>query len=85
MHSDGHWQPLALPDSFSLRSGWLFIQGKVNARQPRGATRLRWQCRQGRWYEQTLPVTRRGTLQELVYLPMGACQLALMASNQGAD
>ena len=47
MYSDAHWQPLALPDSFSLRSGWLFIQGKVHPRQPRGETRLRWQCRQG--------------------------------------
>ncbi|WP_281705963.1 glycosyltransferase family 2 protein [Aeromonas taiwanensis] len=85
MYSDVHWQPLALPDSFSLRSGWLFIQGKLHPRQPRGETRLRWQCRQGRWHEQTLPVTRRGTLQELVYLPMGASQLALLASSQGAD
>ena len=85
MHSDGHWQPLTLPDSFSLRSGWLFIQGKVQARQPRGETRLRWQCRQGRWHEKTLPVTRRGTLQELVHLPKGASQLALLASSEGAD
>lgn len=85
MYSDGHWQPLTLPDSFSLRAGWLFIQGKIQTHQPRGETRLRWQCRQGRWHEKTLPVTRRGTLQELVYLPRGAHQLALLPSSEGAD
>lgn len=85
MYHDDHWQPLVLPDSILLRSGWLFIRGKVHARQPRGETRLRWQCCQGRWHEQTLPITRRGTLQELIYLPMGARRLALLASSEGAD
>ncbi len=85
MYSDGHWQPLVQPDSFSLRAGWLFVQGRVHARQPRGETRLRWQCSQGHWHQQLLPITRRGTLQELVYLPMGASQLTLLASSEGAD
>ncbi len=85
MHRDDHWQPLRLPDSFSLHAGWLFIQGKIQARQPRGETRLRWQCSRGLWHEQTLPITRRGTLQELIYLPMGASQLALLTSSEGAD
>lgn len=85
MYSDCHWQPLALPDTFSLRSGWLLITGKLHARQLRGETRLRWQCRQGIWHEHVLPITRRGTLQELIHLPMGANQIALLASSEGAD
>lgn len=85
MYNDGHWQPLALPDAFSYHSGWLLIRGTIVVSQPRGETRLRWQCRQGRWHEQVLPVTRRGTLQELVYLPSGACHVSLLASSKGAD
>jgi hypothetical protein len=49
-----------------------------------GETRLRWQC-QGIWHEQILPITRRGTLQELVWLPVGACQVGLLASSEGAE
>ncbi|MBL0616761.1 glycosyltransferase family 2 protein [Aeromonas veronii] len=85
MYNDGHWQPLALPDAFSCHSGWLLIRGTIVASQPRGETRLCWQCGQGRWHEQVLPVTRRGTLQELVYLPPGASHLSLLASSKGAD
>ncbi|EGX6952699.1 glycosyltransferase [Aeromonas hydrophila] len=85
MHHNDHWQPLQQPDSFSLRAGWLFIQGKVLARQSRGETRLRWQCPQGFLQEKILPVTRRGTLQELVYLPSGITGLALLASSEGGD
>ena len=69
MYNDSHWQPLALPDSFSRHAGWLLIRGRVLTSQTRGETRLRWQCEQGIWHEQILPVTRRGTLLELVYLP----------------
>lgn len=79
------WQPLAMPDSFSLHAGWLLIRGCVLTNQLRGETRLRWQCGQGRWHEQVLPVTRRGTLQELVYLPSGASHLSLLASSSGAE
>ncbi|HAI6880448.1 TPA: glycosyltransferase [Escherichia coli] len=79
------WQPLTLPDSFSLHSGWLLIRGRVLTTQTRGETRLRWQCGQGIWHEQKLPVTRRGTLLELVYLPSGASHLSLLASNKGAE
>ncbi len=85
MYSDCHWQPLALPDSFSFQSGWLLIKGTILASQPRGETRLRWLCGQGMWHEQVLPVTRRGTLQELVYLPLGAHDLSWLASSEGAD
>lgn len=63
------WQPLTLPDSFSLHASWLLIRGRVSTTQTRGETLLRWQCGQGIWHEQMLPVTRRGTLLELVYLP----------------
>lgn len=80
-----HWQPLALPTSWSTRAGWLLIQGTLHTHQPRGETRLRWQCRRGIRYEQILPITRRGTLQEMVFLPMGASQLFLLASSEGAD
>lgn len=79
------WQPLVMPDAFSLHAGWLLIRGRVLTSQPRGETRLRWQCGLGRWYEQVLPVTRRGTLQELVYLPSGASHLSLLASSKGAE
>lgn len=85
MQSNGHWQPLTLPDSTSFRAGWFLLQGTLRARQSRGETRLRWQDHQGSWHEQTLPVTRRGTLQELVWLPMGVSQLALLASSEGVD
>ncbi|MRT56174.1 glycosyltransferase [Enterobacteriaceae bacterium RIT693] len=84
MHSDYHWHPLALPDSFLLRAGWFLIQGTLYTRQSRGETRLRWRC-QGVWHEKILPVTRRGTLQELVWLPAGACQVGLLASSEGAE
>ncbi|HEA1146566.1 TPA: glycosyl transferase family 2, partial [Escherichia coli] len=79
------WQPLTLPDSFSLHAGWLLIRGCVLTSQTRGETRLRWQCGQGIWHEQMLPVTRRGTLLELVYLPTGASHLSLLASTKGAE
>ena len=85
MQSDYHWLPLALPDSTSLRASWFLIQGTLHVRQPRGETRLRWQCSQGNWHEQILPITRRGTLQELVWLPLGASQVALLASSEGAE
>lgn len=85
MQSDYHWHPLALPDSTSLRASWFLIQGTLHVRQPRGETRLRWQCSQGNWHEQILPITRRGTLQELVWLPLGASQVALLASSEGAE
>ncbi len=84
MQSDYHWHPLALPDSSLSRAGWFLIQGTLRARQPRGETRLRWQC-QGIWHEQILPITRRGTLQELVWLPVGATQVGLLASSEGAE
>ncbi len=74
-----------MPDSFSLHAGWLLIRGCVLTSQPRGETRLRWQCRQGGWHEHVLPVTRRGTLQELVYLPLGTRHLSLLASSKGAE
>ena len=79
------WQPLTLPDSFSLHAGWLLIRGRVSTTQTRGETLLRWQCGQGIWHEQMLPVTRRGTLLELVYLPTGASHLSLLASTKGAE
>lgn len=84
MYNDCHWQPLALPDSFSLKSGWLLIRGTILASQPRGETRLRWRSGD-RWHEQVLPVTRRGTLQELVYLQRGASDLSWLTSSEGAD
>ncbi|MFQ1641797.1 glycosyltransferase family 2 protein [Aeromonas veronii] len=74
-----------MPNAFSLHAGWLLIRGRVLTSQPRGETRLRWQCGLGRWHEQVLPVTRRGTLQELVYLPSGASHLSLLASSKGAE
>lgn len=79
------WQPLTLPDSFSLHASWLLIRGRVSTTQTRGETLLRWQCGQGIWHEQMLPVTRRGTLLELVYLPTGASHLSLLASTKGAE
>lgn len=85
MCSNCDWQPLEMPQSFSLHAGWLLIRGRVLASQARGETHLRWQCGRGIWHEQVLPVTRRGTLQELVYLPPGASHLSLLASSQGAD
>ncbi|WJT03720.1 glycosyltransferase family 2 protein [Leclercia adecarboxylata] len=85
MHSDYHWHPLALPDTSLTRASWFLIQGTLRARQPRGETRLRWQCSDGTWHEQVLPITRRGTLQELVWLPVGACQVGLLASSEGAE
>ena len=85
MHSDSHWQPLLLPDSSSFHAGWLFIQGIIRSRQGRGETRLRWLCNHGLWHQQIRPVSRRGTLHELVYLPTGARQIALQASSNGAD
>ena len=81
MHSDYHWHPLALPDTSLTRAGWFLLQGTLRVRQPRGETRLRWQCSEGTWHEQVLPITRRGTLQELVWLPVGACQVALPAAS----
>ncbi|WP_241213944.1 hypothetical protein [Escherichia coli] len=59
------------------------IQGTLRARQPRGETRLRWQC-QGIWHEQILPITRRGTLQELVWLPVGATQVGQCTKAQAS-
>ncbi|WP_313079625.1 glycosyltransferase family 2 protein [Atlantibacter sp.] len=85
MHSNCDWQSLMLPNSCSTRAGWLLILGTLRTSHKRGETRLRWQCCQGIWHEQVLPVTRRGTLQEVVFLPKGASQLALLASSEGAD
>lgn len=84
MNPSSDWQPLVVPPSIARSGGWLLIKASIHCVTPRGETLLRWQDIQGQPAECLLPVSRKGTLLELVYLPAGAQQLAWLASSEGA-